>query len=202
MKILKIGLEIQVGFGSIPPWLDALLNEKFFEPCLVHNHNDPSATKKPEKNIFCFDCCISVCPKCLHRHRRHVLLQVINLYTIISLLSPRVLSGFISNSESVLFLGEEICVPWCSEIGWCWETYGLLWGSSKHPRLFYLDFILNLRYPDEYSSIQACLISGFFWYFVSIELKVIHHKQCKSGVLKTKAINTAIQKPRRLLLHL
>lgn len=101
-----------VGFRSIPPWLDALLNEKFFEPCLVHNHDDPPATKKPEKNIFCFDCCLSVCPKCLFRHRKHVLLQVrryvyhdvLKLDDAERLMDCYGVQPYITNSAKVVFL--------------------------------------------------------------------------------------------------
>lgn len=61
----------QVGLTSIPQWLEFLLAEKFFNPCLVHESD-----KKNEKNTFCLDCCISLCPHCLHPHQTHRLLQV------------------------------------------------------------------------------------------------------------------------------
>ncbi|KAH9607154.1 hypothetical protein KSS87_005079 [Heliosperma pusillum] len=58
-----------VGYRSIPQWLDSLLKEQFFEPCLIHG-------EKKEKNFYCFDCNSSVCQSCLFRHRKHILIQV------------------------------------------------------------------------------------------------------------------------------
>ena len=49
--------------------------------------------KKNEKNVYCLNCCISLCPHCLSPHRSHRLLQVsLSKFTAIifqsSLLSP------------------------------------------------------------------------------------------------------------------
>ncbi|KAK1261925.1 hypothetical protein QJS04_geneDACA020498 [Acorus gramineus] len=67
-----------MGFASkaatAPYWLETLLREKFFLPCMVHE-----TSKKNEKNIFCLDCCITICPQCLIPHRSHRLLQVKHL---------------------------------------------------------------------------------------------------------------------------
>ncbi|KAL1546481.1 protein RGF1 INDUCIBLE TRANSCRIPTION FACTOR 1-like [Salvia divinorum] len=52
-------------------WLSALLTEKFFNPCIIHQDE-----KKNEKNVFCFDCCAGICPYCFAHHRSHRLLQV------------------------------------------------------------------------------------------------------------------------------
>ncbi|GLU05605.1 hypothetical protein SLE2022_226980 [Rubroshorea leprosula] len=54
-----------------PAWLRVLLGEKFFEPCIVHK-----SVKKNEKNIFCLNCCITICTHCLPLHRRHRRLQI------------------------------------------------------------------------------------------------------------------------------
>ncbi|XP_021768430.1 uncharacterized protein LOC110732748 [Chenopodium quinoa] len=99
-----------VGLRSIPTWLDALLHEKFFEPCLLHS--DSSSDKKSEKNLFCFDCCSSLCPKCLFRHRKHVLLQarryvyndVLKLSDAEKLMDCSGIQGYITNSAKVVFL--------------------------------------------------------------------------------------------------
>ncbi|KAG6784653.1 hypothetical protein POTOM_010351 [Populus tomentosa] len=56
---------------SLPPWLQALLTEKFFNACVIHE-----GARKNEKNIFCLDCCISICPHCLSPHGSHRLLQI------------------------------------------------------------------------------------------------------------------------------
>ncbi|KAL9433758.1 hypothetical protein AB3S75_028573 [Citrus x aurantiifolia] len=55
----------------IPRWLQILLAEKFFSPCVVHE-----CANKNEKNIFCLDCCMSICLHCSHTHPSHHLLQV------------------------------------------------------------------------------------------------------------------------------
>ncbi|KAB5569058.1 hypothetical protein DKX38_002851 [Salix brachista] len=56
---------------SVPPWLQALLSEKFFNACVIHE-----GARKNEKNIFCLDCCVSICPHCLSPHGSHRLLQI------------------------------------------------------------------------------------------------------------------------------
>ncbi|KAL6956689.1 hypothetical protein U1Q18_047193 [Sarracenia purpurea var. burkii] len=60
-----------VSFTSIPQWLEILLGERFFNSCLTHELD-----KKNEKNTFCLDCCISLCPHCLPPHPSHRLLQI------------------------------------------------------------------------------------------------------------------------------
>ncbi|KAK6240007.1 hypothetical protein QUC31_005476 [Theobroma cacao] len=54
-----------------PRWLQVLLTEKFFNACIIHED-----AKKNEKNIYCLDCCISICPHCLSPHSSHRLLQI------------------------------------------------------------------------------------------------------------------------------
>ncbi|KOM38215.1 hypothetical protein LR48_Vigan03g159700, partial [Vigna angularis] len=54
-----------------PPWLQLLLTEKFYNACIIHEE-----AKKNEKNVYCLDCCISLCPHCLSPHRSHRLLQI------------------------------------------------------------------------------------------------------------------------------
>lgn len=100
-----------VGIGSIPTWLNGLLHEKFFEPCSVHSDIN-RCDKKPEKNLFCFDCCSSLCPKCLFSHRHHVLLQarryvyndVLKLSDAEKLMDCSGVQGYISNSAKVVFI--------------------------------------------------------------------------------------------------
>ncbi|KAL6994659.1 hypothetical protein U1Q18_048023, partial [Sarracenia purpurea var. burkii] len=57
--------------SHLPRWLEALLREKFFNACIIHEE-----AKKNEKNIFCLDCCEGICPHCLSPHRSHRLLQI------------------------------------------------------------------------------------------------------------------------------
>ncbi|KAL8200838.1 hypothetical protein R6Q57_012177 [Mikania cordata] len=51
--------------------LKALLDEKFFNSCLVHEEG-----KKNEENGFCMDCCFSVCFHCMSHHQAHRILQI------------------------------------------------------------------------------------------------------------------------------
>ncbi|MBA0737002.1 hypothetical protein Gogos_010485 [Gossypium gossypioides] len=57
--------------SHLPRWLQVLLTEKFFNACIIHED-----AKKNEKNIYCLDCCISICPNCLSPHSSHRLLQI------------------------------------------------------------------------------------------------------------------------------
>ncbi|XP_043699027.1 uncharacterized protein LOC122649843 isoform X2 [Telopea speciosissima] len=54
-----------------PAWLEGLIAETFFAACGVHE-----SLRKNEKNIFCLECCRSICPHCVPSHRSHPLLQV------------------------------------------------------------------------------------------------------------------------------
>lgn len=92
-----------------PAWLDALLTDKFFVPCVTHE-----TAKKNEKNIFCLDCCRSICPHCLPVHRSHRLLQVrryvyhdvIRLDDMEKLIDCSYVQAYTTNSAKVLFLNQ------------------------------------------------------------------------------------------------
>ncbi|KAG4171581.1 hypothetical protein ERO13_A12G218900v2 [Gossypium hirsutum] len=73
-----------VGPRSIPHWLGVLLGQKFFDPCILHE-----SARKNEKNIFCLNCCITICPHCLPLHRHHRRLQVHS-----SIISPGIILKF------------------------------------------------------------------------------------------------------------
>ncbi|KAL0442310.1 UNVERIFIED_CONTAM: hypothetical protein Slati_1953700 [Sesamum latifolium] len=59
-----------------PAWLQGLMAETFFGACGIHENR-----RKNEKNIFCLNCCHSLCPHCLPSHQypshSHPLLQVV-----------------------------------------------------------------------------------------------------------------------------
>ncbi|XP_057512626.1 protein RGF1 INDUCIBLE TRANSCRIPTION FACTOR 1-like [Actinidia eriantha] len=89
--------------------LSYLLGEKFFIPCLVHE-----SEKKSEKNTFCLDCCISLCPHCLPPHKNHRLLQirryvyqdVIRLSDAQELMDCSLVQSYTTNSAKVVFLNQ------------------------------------------------------------------------------------------------
>ncbi|KAK9273933.1 hypothetical protein L1049_018745 [Liquidambar formosana] len=95
--------------SSLPRWLEHLLGEKFFNACLIHEY-----AKKNEKNIFCLDCCISICPHCLSPHRSHRLLQirryvyhdVIRLDDAGKLMDCSFVQAYTTNSAKVVFLNQ------------------------------------------------------------------------------------------------
>ncbi|XVE65038.1 hypothetical protein DITRI_Ditri07aG0149900 [Diplodiscus trichospermus] len=98
-----------VGARSIPHWVGILLGEKYFVPCLVHE-----SAKKNEKNIFCLNCCITICPHCLPGHRPHHRLQirryvyqdVIRLSDAQKLINCSLVQPYTTNSAKVVFLNE------------------------------------------------------------------------------------------------
>lgn len=98
-----------VGFSAYPRWLEALLGEKFFHPCLIHE-----SAKKNEKNIYCLDCCSSICPHCLSPHRSHRLLQirryvyhdVVRLDDMEKLIDCSFVQSYTTNNAKVVFLNE------------------------------------------------------------------------------------------------
>ncbi|GMI64000.1 hypothetical protein like AT3G60670 [Hibiscus trionum] len=93
----------------IPHWLGILLGEKFFDPCIVHE-----SAKKNEKNIFCLNCFITICPHCLPLHRPHRRLQVrryvyqdvIRLSDAQKLINCSLVQPYTTNSAKVVFLNE------------------------------------------------------------------------------------------------
>ncbi|XVE57701.1 hypothetical protein DITRI_Ditri04bG0110700 [Diplodiscus trichospermus] len=98
-----------VGAGSIPHWLGILLGEKFFHPCKVHE-----SAKKKDKNIFCLNCCITICPHCLPLHRPHRRLQirryvyqdVVRLSDAQKLINCSLVQPYTTNNAKVVFLNE------------------------------------------------------------------------------------------------
>ncbi|XP_061357784.1 protein RGF1 INDUCIBLE TRANSCRIPTION FACTOR 1-like [Gastrolobium bilobum] len=108
--MVPITSNIEVGLNSInsvPNWLLILEEEKFFTRCLIHD-----SVKKNEKNIFCLDCCTSICPHCSPLHRTHVLLQirrymyndVLLLVDAQRLLNCSLVQPYTTNRAKVVFL--------------------------------------------------------------------------------------------------
>ncbi|RZS02793.1 hypothetical protein BHM03_00032872, partial [Ensete ventricosum] len=65
------GNRVAAPTAAMPGWLGGLVEESFFVGCGAHE-----SRKKNEKNIFCLDCCTSICPHCAAAHPSHPLLQV------------------------------------------------------------------------------------------------------------------------------
>ncbi|ERN15032.1 hypothetical protein AMTRI_Chr02g214080 [Amborella trichopoda] len=63
--------EIEDEVLAPPPWLDGLVKGSFFTPCAFHE-----SRKKNEKNVFCLECCVSLCTHCISSHPPHPFLQV------------------------------------------------------------------------------------------------------------------------------
>ncbi|KAJ9557943.1 hypothetical protein OSB04_012557 [Centaurea solstitialis] len=90
-----------------PAWLEALYIQKFFTACSTHEN-----LKKNEKNICCLDCCISICPHCVHVHRFHRLLQVrryvyhdvVRLEDLERLIDCSNVQAYTINSAKVVFI--------------------------------------------------------------------------------------------------
>ncbi|KAF5732931.1 putative zinc ion binding protein [Tripterygium wilfordii] len=93
--------------SQLPRWLEGLLTQKFFNACVIHEE-----AKKNEKNVYCLDCCISLCPHCLSPHSSHRLLQirryvyhdVIKLGDAHKLFDCSFVQSYTTNSAKVLFL--------------------------------------------------------------------------------------------------
>ncbi|KAJ8565472.1 hypothetical protein K7X08_008048 [Anisodus acutangulus] len=96
-------------YANLPQWLVALLTEKFFNACIIHED-----AKKNEKNVFCLDCCEGICPHCLTPHRSHRLLQirryvyhdVIRVGDADKLLDCAFVQSYTTNSAKVVFLNQ------------------------------------------------------------------------------------------------
>ncbi|KAK1437424.1 hypothetical protein QVD17_03215 [Tagetes erecta] len=107
-SLAGLGLDSSFAKGiRKPAWLEALLTQKFFEACTIHENS-----KKNEKNICCVDCCISICPHCVHAHRFHRLLQVrryvyhdvVRLEDLERLIDCSNVQAYTINSAKVVFI--------------------------------------------------------------------------------------------------
>ncbi|OVA05555.1 zinc finger protein [Macleaya cordata] len=92
-----------------PAWLEGLIAETFFAACGTHE-----TRRKNEKNIFCLDCCRSICPHCVPCHRSHPLLQVrryvyhdvVRLDDLEKLIDCSYVQPYTINSAKVVFLNQ------------------------------------------------------------------------------------------------
>ncbi|KAM7275346.1 hypothetical protein ACFE04_017212 [Oxalis oulophora] len=100
-------LRSSVNDDELPRWLDTFLRQQFFRTCLIHQEE-----QKKQMNLFCLDCCISICPDCLPRHpshrviqiRRYVYHDVIRLDDANQLIDCSDIQSYISNSTKVVFI--------------------------------------------------------------------------------------------------
>ncbi|KAI3711003.1 hypothetical protein L2E82_40804 [Cichorium intybus] len=87
--------------------LRALLDERFFNSCLVHEED-----KKNEENSFCMDCCFSLCVHCMPHHQSHRILQirrymyndVLRLKDAQKIFDCSLIQSYTTNSEKVVLL--------------------------------------------------------------------------------------------------
>ncbi|KAL6513572.1 hypothetical protein OROGR_021058 [Orobanche gracilis] len=95
--------------SEVPEWLSGLMNEKFFNACVSHED-----ARKNEKNIFCLDCCVGICPHCVTHHHCHRLLQirryvyhdVVRLEDAVKLVDCAHIQSYTNNSAKVVFLNQ------------------------------------------------------------------------------------------------
>ncbi|KAK4476503.1 hypothetical protein RD792_015659 [Penstemon davidsonii] len=95
--------------SQVPSWLSALLTEKFYNACIIHEY-----MKKNEKNVFCLDCREGICPHCLINHpshrllkiRRYVYHDVIRLRDADKLMDCAQVQSYTTNSAKVVFLNQ------------------------------------------------------------------------------------------------
>ncbi|XP_060178446.1 protein RGF1 INDUCIBLE TRANSCRIPTION FACTOR 1-like [Lycium barbarum] len=128
-----------VGGGSIsiiPKWLEVLLAEKFFNSCLVHEFD-----RKNEENVFCLDCCLSLCIHCLPSHQNHKLLQIRRyVYQDVlcfkdanKLLDCSFVQSYTTNSAKVVFINQR---PLPSQFKGSNYTCILCHRSLQRPNMF------------------------------------------------------------------
>ncbi|XP_019183840.1 PREDICTED: uncharacterized protein LOC109178751 isoform X2 [Ipomoea nil] len=90
-----------------PAWLESLYSQKFFVACSIHE-----SAKKNEKNVFCLDCCMSICPHCVMAHRVHRLVQirryvyhdVVRLEDLEKIIDCSNVQAYTINSAKVVFI--------------------------------------------------------------------------------------------------
>ncbi|KAL5057492.1 hypothetical protein RYX36_029096 [Vicia faba] len=108
--------------AAVPRWLQFLLTDKFYNACLIHPE-----TKKNEKNVYCLDCCISLCPHCVSPHSSHRLLQirryvyhdVIRMDDAAKLIDCSYIQSYKTNSAKVVFLNQRLQTKKCSSGNVC-----------------------------------------------------------------------------------
>ncbi|KAJ4975481.1 hypothetical protein NE237_000587 [Protea cynaroides] len=92
-----------------PAWLEGLIAETFFAACGAHE-----SRRKNEMNIFCLECCRSICPHCVSSHQSHPLLQVrryvyhdvVRLDDLEKLIDCSYIQPYTINSAKVIFLNQ------------------------------------------------------------------------------------------------
>ncbi|CAL9210634.1 protein RGF1 INDUCIBLE TRANSCRIPTION FACTOR 1-like [Musa acuminata AAA Group] len=103
----EAGAAATAAAAAMPGWLGGLVEESFFVGCGAHE-----SRKKNEKNIFCLDCCTSICPHCAPAHSSHPLLQVrryvyndvVRLDDLEKLIDCSYVQPYTINSAKVVFL--------------------------------------------------------------------------------------------------
>lgn len=106
----------------VPLWLQVMLTEKFYNACLIHQEE-----KKNEKNVYCLDCCISLCPHCVSPHASHRLLQIrryvyhdiLRMGDAAKLIDCSSIQFYRTNGAKVIFINQRPIPKRCSSSNIC-----------------------------------------------------------------------------------
>lgn len=196
---------LQLDTSVLPQWLKALLTEKFFNACLIHED-----AKKNEKNVFCLDCFEGICPHCLPPHSSHRLLQVPLFFSFFFKLKFTRISF---NSLRDIYIHTYICMEFISFLFVCYNViqirryvYHDVLRLDDAEKLMDCDFVqvswLQQTIYELIWEFQGFYLIVNFSFFFSYVLKVIHNQPGEGCILESKASNKDRKRFKPYLLHM